>query len=63
MYYLVNKEDEDTAVEIAVEMPPMRKRTPNPTILYSIPAQNFIVIKMKNPSNTEQKVSLGINHQ
>ena len=51
MYYLVDKEDEDTAVEIAAEMPPMRKRTPNPTILYSIPAQNFIVIKMKNPSN------------
>jgi hypothetical protein len=32
-------------------MPPMRKRTPNPTILYSIPAQNFVVIKMKNPSS------------
>jgi hypothetical protein len=63
MFYLVDKEDEDTAVEIAAEMPPMRKRTPNPTILYSLPAQNFIIIKMKNPSTAEQKISVGINHQ
>jgi hypothetical protein len=44
-------------------MPPMRKKTPNPTVLYSLPAQKLIVIKMKNPSEAEQKVSIGINHQ
>jgi hypothetical protein len=32
-------------------MPPMRKKTPNPTILYNLPAKNFIVIVMKNPSD------------
>lgn len=63
MFYLVDEEDEDSAVEIAAEMPPMRKKTPNPTILYSLPAQKFIIIKMKNPSDAEQKVSVGINHQ
>lgn len=41
----------------------MRKKTPNPTILYNLPAKNFIVIVMKNPSDKQQKVSLGINHQ
>lgn len=51
MYYLVDKNDEDTAVEISAVIPPMRKRTPNPTVLYSLPAQNFIVVKMTNPSN------------
>jgi hypothetical protein len=41
----------------------MRKKTPNPTIIYSIPGEKFIVIKMTNPSNAEEKVSIGINHQ
>jgi hypothetical protein len=44
-------------------MPPMRKKTPNPTVLYNLPPKPFIVIVMKNPSMVEQKVSIGVNHQ
>ena len=50
MYYMVDRDDEDTAVQVSADIPPMRKKTPNPTILYNLPAKDFIVIVMKNPS-------------
>jgi hypothetical protein len=41
----------------------MRKKTPNPTLLFSLPAQPLFIFRMTSPSSTEQKLSIGINHQ
>ena len=40
MYYYTDPEDEDTKVEFTPEKPPMRKKTPNPTIIYSLPSNH-----------------------
>jgi hypothetical protein len=41
----------------------MRKKTPSPTMLFSLPAQKFFIIKAKNPNNKEETFTIGINHQ
>ena len=41
----------------------MSRKTPNPTVLFSLPDQNFFVFELKNPSDKEKRVSMGINHQ
>lgn len=63
VYYYEDINDEETKKEFRVDKPPMSKKAPNPTLVISLPSQNYFMIVLNNPTNGEQKVSLGINHQ
>ena len=43
-FYLEDPNDATTKQEITLEKPPMSKKTPNPTMLFSLPAHNFFSI-------------------
>jgi hypothetical protein len=49
-YYLEDPNDLTTKKEVQFEKPAMNRKTPNPAVLYSLPAQNFFMIELTNPS-------------
>lgn len=55
--------DEDTKEDITPDKPPMRKDTPEPTIVFSLPDdKSLFAFSFTNPSDKDQKISLVINH-
>jgi hypothetical protein len=63
VYSFEDINDEETKKEFKVDKPPMSKKAPNPTLVLNLPSENYFMIVLTNPTNEEQKVSLGINHQ
>lgn len=61
MFSFTDPNDEDTKVEFTPEKPPMRKKTPNPTITYSIPAEKKISVEVT--ADEDAKITLVVNHQ
>lgn len=61
MYSFADPNDEDSKSEFTPVKPPMRKKTPNPTITYSIPPGKKISIELL--ADEDSKVTLIINHQ
>ena len=55
--------DEDCWEEYSASRPPVKDKTPNPSIMYSLPAKNYFAFFLKSKSNKGARVSLGINHQ
>lgn len=55
--------DEDCWVSFSTAKPPIKEKTPNPTIMYSLPSKNFFAVFLTYKGKHEQSVSLGINHQ
>lgn len=50
-------------MEFHLEIPKIRKKTPNPTLLLSLPEKNYFEIDLLNPSSKPEVISIGINHQ
>lgn len=42
-FYLEDPNDVSTRQEVTLEKPAMSKKTPNPTILFSLPTHNFFI--------------------
>lgn len=57
------KTDSDCWTEFTPEKPPMKKKTPNPTIMYSLPAQKEFAFTFMHKGSKEAKISIGVNHQ
>lgn len=55
--------DEDCWVEFKTDKPPVKDKTPNPTIMYSLPSYNYFAITLNYEGSKSAKVTLGINHQ
>ena len=55
--------DEDCWTEYPMSKPPVKDKTPNPTLMYSLPAKNYFALFLTYHGNHEQSVSMGINHQ
>jgi hypothetical protein len=50
-------------VEFPLAVPKMRKKTVNPTLLFSLPEQHYFEIILTNPINKPLPISISINHQ
>jgi len=48
MFTFTDPNDEDTKTEVTPEKPPMRKQTPNPTIVYSLPASQLVKMELES---------------
>jgi hypothetical protein len=63
MSYFKDPKDEDTKEDFTPDKPPMRKDTPEPTIVFSLPEdKSLFAFSFTNPSDKDQKISLVINH-
>lgn len=55
--------DEDCWQEYSAPKPPIKDKTPNPSIMYSLPAKNYFAFFLECKGSKGARVSLGINHQ
>lgn len=46
MFTFSDPDDEDTKTEVTPEKPPMRKHTPNPTIVYALPKSKLVKMEL-----------------
>lgn len=54
MNYYDDPNDEDTKEDFTPEKPPMRKNTPEPTVVYALPENKVLYsFSFTNPSDTE----------
>ena len=60
---LNNPNDEESGVEIQPEKPNFRKKTPNPTMLMTLPANHFFQIEVSHPEKTLEWLTVGVNNQ
>ena len=55
--------DEDCWQQYSTSKPPVKDKTPNPTLMYSLPAKLYMAVFLTYSGSHQQQVSLGINHQ
>ena len=55
--------DADCWVEFKTDKPPIRDKTPNPTLVYNLPDHIFFAIMLRYEGSGSAKVSLGVNNQ
>lgn len=55
--------DDDCWVTYNTEKPPIKDKTPNPTIMYSMIDKNHLSVALTYKGSQAAKISLGINHQ
>lgn len=48
MYTYEDPYDEETRTEVTPQKPPMRKKTPNPTMIFTLPISKLISIELKS---------------
>ena len=48
MFTYTDPNDEDTKTEVTPEKPPMRKHTPNPTVVYTIPFAKPVSVEIES---------------
>ena len=48
MFTYTDPNDEDTKTEVTPEKPPMRKHTPNPTVVYTLPFAKLVSVEIES---------------
>lgn len=55
--------DEESATEITPEKPSFKKKTPNPTMIMTLPPNQFFQISITNPEKIFELLTIGINNR
>ena len=55
--------NDDCWVEYNTQKPPIKEKTPNPTLMYSLIDKNHLAVSLNYKGEHSEKVRMGINHQ